>query len=72
MVSRHIQSVIPYLIHIIKSFDKHYLKKKELEPIAAINEESQMSLLNESAQEYLPEEKIYNDYMKKGQEKGKN
>ncbi len=30
IVSRHIQTIIPYLIHIIKSYDKHYLKKKEL------------------------------------------
>ena len=31
-----------------------------------------MSLLNESVQEYLPEEKIYNDYMKKEYEKSRN
>jgi hypothetical protein len=31
-----------------------------------------MSLINDSVREYLPEEKIYNDYMKKNEERSRN
>lgn len=36
----NIQAPIPYLTHMIKSYDKHYVFKKKLEEIAALGEES--------------------------------
>ncbi len=40
IISSNIQSPIPYLTHMIKSYDKHYVFKKKLEEIVAINDES--------------------------------
>lgn len=40
IVSANIQSPIPYLTHMIKSYDKHYVFKKKLEEIIAIGDES--------------------------------
>jgi imidazoleglycerol phosphate dehydratase HisB len=40
IVSFNIQAPIPYLTHMIKSYDKHYVFKKKLEEIAAIGDES--------------------------------
>jgi len=39
-VTENIQTLIPYLSHIIKSYDKHYIFKKKLDEIMAIPEES--------------------------------
>ena len=44
-MARNIKSTVPYITHIIRSYEKHYIKhKKILEPIAAIVEESAISL----------------------------
>ncbi len=43
-MARHIKAEVPYLGHIIKSYAKHYLKKKVLEPITDILEESEMTV----------------------------
>jgi hypothetical protein len=51
IISSNIQSPIPYLTHMIKSYDKHYVFKKKLEEIVAINDESVVevsSILNPS------------------------
>lgn len=40
IVSKNIQATIPYLTHIIKSYDKHYVFKKKLEEIQANQDES--------------------------------
>lgn len=42
-MARNIKTTVPYITHIIRSYDKHYIKKKVLEPIAAI-EESALSI----------------------------
>ena len=36
IISDNIQAPIPYLTHMIKSYDKHYVFKKKLEEIVAI------------------------------------
>lgn len=55
-MSRNIKTTVPYITHIIRSYEKHYIKqKKVLEPIAAIFEESALSL-NESKDEKQPKE----------------
>jgi hypothetical protein len=36
-MARNIKTTVPYITHIIRSYEKHYIKqKKVLEPIAAI------------------------------------
>ena len=42
IISLNIQVPIPYLSHMIKSYDKHYVFKKKLEEIVAIIDESVM------------------------------
>ena len=44
IVSANIQSPIPYLTHMIKSYDKHYVIKKKLEEIIAIGDESVLEM----------------------------
>ena len=44
IMSKNIKFTVPYLSHLIQSYDKHYIYKKELEPIAAIVEESALSI----------------------------
>lgn len=43
-MSKNIKTQVPYISHLIKSYDKHYIYKKQLEPIQAIIEESAMSV----------------------------
>lgn len=39
IMARNIKTTVPYITHIIRSYEKHYIKhKKVLEPIAAIVE----------------------------------
>ena len=38
IISANIQAPIPYLSHMIKSYDKHYVFKKKLEEIVAYDE----------------------------------
>ena len=40
IISTNIQAPIPYLTHMIKSYDKHYVFKKKLEEIVAYVDES--------------------------------
>jgi len=48
IMARNIKITVPYLTHIIRSYEKHYIKqKKVLEQITAIVEESALSI-NES------------------------
>ena len=42
IMSQNIKSTVPYISHLIKSYDKHYIYKKQLEPIQAIVDESAM------------------------------
>lgn len=71
-MARNIKTTVPYITHIIRSYEKHYIKhKKVLEPIAAIVEESALSL-NESVNEKPKQEEeegyyetTYNNYMTK-------
>ena len=59
IMARNIKTTVPYITHIIRSYEKHYIKQKKiLEPIAAIVEESALSL-NESKQHI--EESVYYD-----------
>jgi hypothetical protein len=61
IMARNIKTTVPYITHIIRSYEKHYIKqKKVLEPIAAIVEESALSI-NESKDEKLvrDEEEAY-------------
>ena len=44
IIGENIKTTIPYLSHLIKSYEKHYIHKKELEPIQAIVEESAISV----------------------------
>lgn len=45
IMARNIKTTVPYITHIIRSYEKHYIKqKKVLEPIAAIVEESALSI----------------------------
>lgn len=77
IMARNIKTTVPYITHIIRSYEKHYIKhKKILEPIAAIVEESALSL-NESVNEKPPKqedqegyyETTYNNYLIKNNEK---
>lgn len=38
IISANIQAPIPFLSHMIKSYDKHYVFKKKLEEIVAYDE----------------------------------
>lgn len=40
IMAQNIKSTVPYISHLIKSYDKHYIYKKQLEPIIAIGDES--------------------------------
>lgn len=44
IVSTNIQTVIPYLTHMIKSYDKHYVFKKKLQEITALGDESVLEM----------------------------
>ena len=44
IVSKSIQFPIPYLTHIIRSYEKHYIINKPLEKIVAIPDESLLSV----------------------------
>ena len=44
IIAQNIKSTVPYISHLIKSYDKHYIYKKQLEPVVAIDEESQISI----------------------------
>lgn len=77
IMARNIKTTVPYITHIIRSYEKHYIKhKKVLEPIAAIVEESALSV-NESLNEKESKEEegegyyetTYNNYLMKKQEK---
>ncbi len=39
-MSRVVKHTIPYINHIVKSYEKNYIKEKKLEQINAIAEES--------------------------------
>jgi hypothetical protein len=77
IMARNIKTTVPYITHIIRSYEKHYIKhKKVLEPIAAIVEESALSLnesLNEKPTKQVEEEAYYettyNNYLIKNNEK---
>ena len=56
-MSRVVKHAIPYINHIVKSYEKHYIKEKKLEQINAIFEESfqeQETIVNQSIAEYCP------------------
>lgn len=38
IIAQNIKSTVPYISHLIKSYDKHYIYKKQLEPVVAIDE----------------------------------
>lgn len=44
IIAQNIKSTVPYISHLIKSYDKHYIYKKQLEPVVAIDEESLISI----------------------------
>lgn len=43
IIAENIKTTVPYISHLIKSYDKHYIYKKQLEPVVAIDEESILS-----------------------------
>lgn len=44
-MAKNLKTTIPYITHIIRSYEKHYInKKKILEPINAIADESAVSI----------------------------
>ena len=44
IMAENIKTTVPYISHLIKSYDKHYIYKKQLEPVMAIAEESLISV----------------------------
>lgn len=44
IMAQNIKSTVPYISHLIKSYDKHYIYKKQLEPIMAIVDESALEV----------------------------
>ena len=72
-MARNIKSTVPYITHIIRSYEKHYIKnKKILEPIAAIVEESALSLNSSISVRKNKDEEVdgyyettYSNYVKK-------
>jgi hypothetical protein len=44
IMADNIKTTVPYISHLIKSYDKHYIYKKQLEPVIAIAEESLISV----------------------------
>jgi hypothetical protein len=38
IIAENIKTTVPYISHLIKSYDKHYIYKKQLEPVVAIDE----------------------------------
>lgn len=44
IMAQNIKTTVPYISHLIKSYDKHYIYKKQLEPVIALAEESLMSI----------------------------
>ena len=44
IMAENIKTTVPYISHLIKSYDKHYIYKKQLEPVIAIAEESLISV----------------------------
>lgn len=43
-MAQNIKTTVPYISHLIKSYDKHYIYKKQLEPVIALAEQSLMSI----------------------------
>lgn len=36
IMAQNIKTTVPYISHLIKSYDKHYIYKKQLEPVIAL------------------------------------
>lgn len=59
-MARNIKTTVPYITHIIRSYDKHYITMKVLEPIVATGEESALDVTC-SKIEYFPEDGANSD-----------
>lgn len=69
-MAQNIKTTVPYISHLIKSYDKHYIYKKQLDPVIAIAEEESLMSISDTNQMSLNKRDFVQNSSNHSQQKG--